>query len=169
MTIAAIHPAYKTGINLSEDVRDRLTELLNARLADSLDLSTQAKQAHWNVKGIDFYRLHLLVFLLEKVVEHAEEYMNTIAERITALGGFAMGTATVAARFTSLPEYDLSAVTCEEHLKALSQSLAKYGDLVREAIEEADRLGDNGTVEMFTEIARIADQDLYFLEIQLDA
>lgn len=121
------------------------------------------------MKGIDFFKLHLLVFLLEKVVAHAEEYLDTIAGRVTALGGFAMGTASMAARFSSLPEYNLNAVTCEEHLKALSQSLAMYGNLIREAIDEADRLGDKGAADMFTEIARMADEDLYFLEIQLDA
>ncbi len=154
---------------MSEEVRDRLGELLNARLADSLDLSTHAKQAHWNVKGIDFYRLHLLVFLLEKVVKHAEEYVDAIAERITALGGFAMGTASLAARFSSLPEYNLNAVTCEGHLKAISQSLATFGNLIRGAVDEAERLGDRGTADMFTEIARMTDEDLYFLEVQLDA
>jgi starvation-inducible DNA-binding protein len=168
MTITAVHPTHKTGINLSEDVRERFIELLNARLADSLDLSMQAKQAHWNVKGIDFYKLHLLVFLLHKIAEHAAEYVDLIAERTTALGGIAMGTASLAARYSSLPEYNLNAVTCDEHLRALSQSLAKYGNLIREAVDDAEGLGDKGTADMFTEIARRADEDLYFLEVYLD-
>ncbi len=168
MTITAIHPTYKTGIYLSEDIREKFIELLNVRLADSLDLSTQAKQARWNVKGIDFYKHHLLVFLLDKIAMHAEEYADMIAERTTALGGIVMGTARLAARFSFLPEYDLNAVTCEEHLKSLCQSLAKYGNLIHEAIDEADSLGDKGTADLFTEIARRADEDLYFLEIHLD-
>lgn len=166
MTTATKHPMYKTGIDLSEDKREKIIELLNARLADSLDLSTQAKQAHWNVKGIHFYQLHLL---FDKVAENVEEYVDLIAERATALGGVAMGTARLAAKSSSLPEYNLNAVTGEEHLKALSQNLAKYANLVRKAIDETDELGDKGTSDLFTQIVREADKDLYFLESHLDA
>jgi starvation-inducible DNA-binding protein len=166
MPTATKHTTYKTGINLSEETREKLIELLNARLADSLDLSTQCKQAHWNVKGIHFYQLHLL---FDKVAEHVEGYVDLVAERATALGGIAMGTARVAAKFSALPEYDLNAVTGEEHLKALSKNLAKYGNLIRKAIDEADDLGDKGTSDLFTQIIREADEDLYFLESHLDA
>ncbi len=166
MPTATKHPTFKTKINISEDVREKLIELLNARLADSLDLSTQTKQAHWNVKGIHFYQLHLL---FDQVAEHVEGFVDLIAERTTALGGVAMGTARIAAKNSSLPEYDLSAVNGEEHLKALSTNLAKYANLIRKAIDESDDMGDKGTADLFTEIVRQADQDLYFLESHLDA
>src|SRR5258708_15098150 len=45
---------FKTKNDLSETTRSKLVELLNARLADAIDLQTQTKQAHWNVKGPDF-------------------------------------------------------------------------------------------------------------------
>lgn len=169
MALAAKHPTYITGSKLSEDAREKFIELLNARLADSLDLSTQAKQAYWSVKGINFHKLHLLVFLLDEVAGHAAEYVNMIAERITALGGVAMGTARMAARFSSLPEYDLNATTCKAHLYTLSHCLAKFLILIHEAIDEADSLHDKGTAHLFTEIARGIDEDLHFLEVQLDA
>lgn len=165
MATATKHTTYKTGINLSEDVREKLIDLLNAQLADSLDLSTQAKQAHWNVKGIHFYQLHLL---FDKVAEHAAGYVDALAERVTALGGIALGTARLAALSSSLPEYNLNAVTGEQHLEALSENLATYANLVREAIDEADRLGDKATADLFTGIVREADLDLYFLQSHLD-
>jgi starvation-inducible DNA-binding protein len=168
MILAAKHPTYITGTNLSEDA-EKLIELLNVRLADSLDLSTQAKQAYWGVKGIDYYKLHLLVFLLDKVAGHAAEYVNMIAERTIALGGIAKGTARMAATFSSLPEYDLNATTCKDHLYTLSHGLAKFLILIHETIDEANRLGDKETAHLFTEIARRIDEDLYFLEVQLDA
>jgi starvation-inducible DNA-binding protein len=166
MPTATKHPTYKTAINISEDAREKLIELLNARLADSLDLSTQTKQAHWNVKGIHFYQLHLL---FDQIAEHVEGFVDLIAERATALGGVAMGTARIAAKNSSLPEYDLNAVSGEEHLKALSKNLAKYGNLIRKAIDDSEDLEDKGTSDLFTEIVRQADQDLYFLESHLDA
>lgn len=160
------HTTYKTGINIDEEKREKLIELLNARLADSLDLATQAKQAHWNVKGIHFYQLHLL---FDKIAEDVEGWVDLVAERATALGGVALGTARMAAKASSLPEYNLNAVSGEEHLKALSQNLAKYGNLIRKSIDEAEDSEDKGTADLFTEIVRAADEDLYFLESHLDA
>jgi starvation-inducible DNA-binding protein len=169
MPTALKHPTYTTGINPSEDVRETVIELLNVRLADSLDLSTQARQAFWSVKSIDFHKVHLLVFLLGKVAEHAAEYLNMIAEHTIVLGGIPRGTARLAIKSSSLPEYNLNAITCKDHLKTLSRALAKYLILIHEAKDEADGLGDKGTAHMFNEIAHRIDEDLYFLEIQLDA
>lgn len=166
MPTAMKHP---TSINPSEDLRETVIELLNTRLADSLDLSTQARQAFWSVKGIGFHKVHLLVFLLDKIAEHAAEYVNMIAEHTIALGGIPRGTARLAVKSSSLPEYNLNAITCKDHLKTLSRVLAKYLILIHEAKDEADGLGDKGTAHLFTEIARRIDDDLYFLEIQLDA
>ena len=51
---------HKTKIDLDLETRERIIGMLNARLADSLDLKSQAKHAHWNVKGIEFMQRHLL-------------------------------------------------------------------------------------------------------------
>jgi len=42
---------FRTKNDLSEGIRVKVIELLNARLADAIDLQTQSKLAHWNVKG----------------------------------------------------------------------------------------------------------------------
>jgi len=52
-------------------------------------MMTQAKIAHWNVKGEDLYQLHLL---FDSIAEHVEDAIDLIAERVTALGGRANGT-----------------------------------------------------------------------------
>src|SRR5262249_21348715 len=51
---------FKTKNDLPEATRAKAVELLNARLADCIDLQTQTKQAHWNVKGPTFIALHEL-------------------------------------------------------------------------------------------------------------
>ena len=38
---------FRTKNDLSEEIRAKAVELLNARLADCIDLQTQTKQAHW--------------------------------------------------------------------------------------------------------------------------
>src|SRR6266511_3471016 len=85
---------FETRIDIADDTREQLVQLLNGRLADTFDLYSQLKQAHWNVKGSDFIQLHELY---DQVAEGVLEFADTIAERATALGGLALGTARMAA------------------------------------------------------------------------
>ena len=155
---------YSTRIDLAEDVRVKVIDLLNQTLAATLDLKTQTKQAHWNVKGLDFYQLHEL---FDEMSGELEEYVDMVAERVTALGGTALGTARIAAAESILPEYPLDAVSGIEHLTALADRYAAYGKHVREAIDTADELGDADTADMYTEISRTIDKRLWFLEAHL--
>src|SRR3954452_3540321 len=98
---------FETRIDIAEGSREQLIQLLNARLADTFDLYSQLKQAHWNVKGSDFIQLHLLY---DQVAESVIECVDTSAERATTLGGLALGTARMAAEPSSLDEYPLGAV-----------------------------------------------------------
>jgi len=83
MPVATEHRTFATGVNFTERVRHEVTDLLNARLADAIDLKTQAKQAHWNVKGMQFMFLHEL---FDSVATHLDDQADMLAERITALG-----------------------------------------------------------------------------------
>ncbi|MGF1496475.1 MAG: DNA starvation/stationary phase protection protein Dps [Elainellaceae cyanobacterium] len=155
---------YPTRIDLPLDVRSQVAELLNQTLAATLDLKTQTKQAHWNVKGMDFYQLHEL---FDEMATELEEYIDTVAERITALGGTAMGTARIAAADSILPEYDLDAVEGAEHITALAERYAAYAKHVRDGIGKTDELGDADTADLYTEISRTVDMRLWFLEAHL--
>src|SRR5579863_2180939 len=93
---------YKTKNDIPEKVRTEVVEILNSRLADSVDLMHQAKQAHWNVKGPAFIALHKL---FDEIVDAAQEYMDLLAERVVQLGGAAEGTVRVASLRSSLKEY----------------------------------------------------------------
>jgi starvation-inducible DNA-binding protein len=126
---------FKTKNDLPECVRVKAIELLNARLADAIDLQTQIKQAHWNVKGPNFIALHEL---FDKINEAVEDYVDDIAERAVQLGGVAEGTARMAAKRSSLSEYPADAADGPAHVDALSSSLAAFGKSARKAIDEAD-------------------------------
>jgi starvation-inducible DNA-binding protein len=146
---------------LAAPIRKKAIALLNARLADALDLHTQSKQAHWNVKGPSFIALHEL---FDKIAEETDGYVDDIAERITALGGIAEGTARVAAKKSSLKEYPLDITKGSDHVEALSNALAEFGTLVREAIDAASGFGDADTADLFTGISRGVDKYLWFVE-----
>jgi starvation-inducible DNA-binding protein len=157
---------FETRINIPADNRGQIVAILNARLADTLDLYTQTKFAHWNVKGKDFYQVHLL---FDSIAEHVEEAIDLIAERITALGGIANGTLRQAIEASSLDEYNLGARSSMEHVEALLEQVSTVANAAREAIDQTDQLDDRGTSDLFTEIVRTMDKDIYFLEAHLQA
>lgn len=156
---------YPTRIDLAADVRSQIIDLMNQTLAATLDLKTQTKQAHWNVKGSDFFQLHEL---FDEMAGELEAYVDTVAERVTALGGTALGTARLAAANSILPEYPTdTAVDGMEHIAALADRYAAYGAHIRAAIDTTDSLGDADTADLYTEVSRTIDMRLWFLEAHL--
>jgi len=157
---------FETRIDIAEGSREELVQLLNARLADTFDLYSQLKQAHWNVKGSDFIQLHELY---DDVAEGVLEYVDTIAERATALGGLALGTARMAAAASTLDEYPVGAVEGMDTVSAIADRLATYGASVRAAIDAAVEFDDQATADLFTEVSRAIDKHLWFVEAHLQS
>lgn len=155
---------YPTRVGVPENNRQAIIARLNARLADSTDLRTQVKWAHWNVKGLHFIQLHEL---FDSVASHLEEQTDTIAERVTTLGGVANGTVREAAAKSGLKEADLTASDGPSMLKFLVHNVAHHANAMREAVQESNDLGDPITCDMFTTLTRELDKDLWFLEAHL--
>lgn len=152
------HPSK---IDLPEATCREMAALLNARLADAVDLSTQMKQAHWNVKGPSFIALHELFDTIHgEVLIHGDN----MAERIVTMGGVACGTAAVAAHQSGLPTYPLDIVSGNDHVEAVSVALATFGGAVRRAIAAAGAAGDADTEDLFVEISRGVDKSLWLVE-----
>ncbi len=152
---------YPTKNSLPESIRLQVATLLQGCLVDSIDLTLQAKQAHWNVKGPSFIALHEL---FDKVAEDAETYVDLIAERIVQLGGIAVGTLDPVDKKSSLPAYPLMISSGKEHVAALSHALAYYGESIRKSIVEANKIGDADTADILTQVSRAADKYLWFVE-----
>src|ERR1700721_2232308 len=155
---------YKTKIDLSEKTRRNVITILNDRLADAIDLQSQVKQAHWNVKGPNFIALHEL---FGQISDGVLEQIDEIAERVTSLGGTAEGTVAVAAKRSKLKNYPLSITAGKDHLFYLSTQLSVYGKIVRAAIAETDEMGDADTADLFPQISPKGDEYLWFLEAHL--
>lgn len=155
---------FKTRNDLPVKTREKMTKLLNQQLADISDLHSQTYQAHWNVKGAGFYQLHIL---FEKLSDQLEEYIDLIAERVTALGGTAKGTVRMAAAASRLPEYPSNVVDGMPTVEALAVRYANVAATTRAAIDTADKAEDTGTADLFTEVSRGLDKALWFLEAHL--
>jgi starvation-inducible DNA-binding protein len=157
---------YPTRNDLPEATREKAIALLNARLADAVDLQTQMKQAHWNLKGPHFIALHEL---FDEINEEVEDYVDLIAERAVQLGGIANGTAREVAQRSSLAEYPHEIGDGSAHVEAVSNALAAFGKGVRAAIAKADELGDADASDIFTEVSRGTDKWLWFVEAHQQA
>lgn len=157
---------HTTRIDLSAETRMPIVARLNQTLACTLDLKTQVKQAHWNVKGMDFYQLHEL---FDELATELEEFTDLFAERITALGGTALGTVRIAAQESTLPELPSDILGGKDFVTALADRFAPYAKLLREGISETDELGDADTADLYTEVSRVIDKRLWFLEAHLQA
>jgi starvation-inducible DNA-binding protein len=152
--------------DLPEAMRTAMIDVLAARLADAVDLQTQTKQAHWNVKGSNFIALHEL---FDKVNEDVEEYVDLLAERIVQLGGYADGGVRTSSKRSTLAEYPRRAASGREHADALSTALASFGKAVRADINTSDSAGDKDTADLFTEISRGVDKWLWMVESHLQS
>ena len=157
---------HATSIDLPEKARAALVPLLNQHLANMIDLFSQTKHAHWNVKGPGFIALHEL---FDDVAERVEEHCDLLAERVVTLGGTASGTTRQSAAASRLGEYDLLAVDGEDHVRALARQVAAVATAVRAGIQESAALGDPTTSDLFTEVSRALDKDLWLLEAHLQA
>jgi starvation-inducible DNA-binding protein len=151
----------KTHNGLDSNAKQASISLLNARLADSIDLALAVKQAHWNMKGQNFIAVHEM---MDKLRADLDSAVDTVAERVAALGGVALGTSQTVAGGTRLPAYPTNISAVEDHLSALITRLAQAGDAVRENIDDADEAGDAATADIFTSISRDLDKWLWFLE-----
>jgi len=156
--------SFTTSVDIPADSRAKINRVLNQHLADSFDLMSQVKQAHWNVKGSDFWQLHKL---FDEVAERAAEWVDEFAERVTALGGYATGTVRMAAASSTLPEFPTEITDSMDYVRAVAERLAAFTNSAREAIDQTDELGDADTADLFTEVSRCADKYLYFLEAHL--
>ena len=135
--------------------------LLEARIADGIDMALITKQAHWNLKGPQFIGVHLM---LDKFRDEQDEFVDTMAERITQLGGTAFGTIQEVAKRSALEPYPVDIYQVSDHIHALIDRYATVANAIRKSIDEADEAGDPDTADIFTEVSRGIDKQLWFLE-----
>lgn len=152
---------YKTLNNLSSNAKTVSLGVLNARLADAIDLALLTKQAHWNIKGPQFIALHEMI---DGFRTEIDTHVDTIAERVVQLGGTALGTSQAVTGASTLAPYPTDIYTSKDHLAALIERYAKVASTVRVAVDETDDAGDADTADIFTAFSRALDKALWFLE-----
>jgi starvation-inducible DNA-binding protein len=155
---------FDTRIDIQSETRTKVIDLLNARLADTSDLYSQAKQAHWNVKGSDFFQLHEL---FDELAEALIPHIDDIAERVTTLGGEALGTVRMAAGSSSLTDFPRDSYDSMDAVDALADRYATLARELRTGIDETEKLGEMDSNDLLIEVSRTVDKHLWFLEAHL--
>jgi starvation-inducible DNA-binding protein len=163
---AKTRPTHPTRNALPSNSKATSIGLLNARLADGIDLALATKQAHWNLKGPQFIGIHLM---LDGFRTAQDEWNDEMAERVAQLGGTALGTTQTVGSTTKLPPYPTDIFAIADHLAALIDRYADYGNALRKNIDETDEAGDADTADLFTEVSRGIDKQLWFLEAHVQA
>jgi starvation-inducible DNA-binding protein len=151
---------YKTPSHLPETSRTTLIQTLNDRLVDGLDLHSQVKVAHWNVRGPQFPALHPL---FEQFANQLAVHNDSIAERAVTLGGLAAGTVRFVAKRSTLPDYPNDVTRDLDHVKLLAERFDAYLTAVRESRGVAEKLGDTDTVDLLTGVVTEFEKNAWFL------
>ena len=156
---------YKSPNHLPEASRKTISEILNSRLSDGLDLHSQIKVAHWNLKGPHFAALHPL---FETLAVSLAEHNDSIAERAVTLGGRAYGTVRHSAQNSKLPEYPQETVRDLEHVKLLAERIEKYLDGAKQAREAVQGQSDSDSSDLLSTIITEFEKHAWFLRASLE-
>lgn len=152
-------------IALKANARSTVIDLLNARLADSIDLALATKQAHWNLKGPNFIAVHEMLDPMRAAID---THVDVMAERIAQLDGTPLGTVQTVAAATALDAYPTDIKKVPDHLSALANRFAQLANQVREDIDAADEAGDADSADILTAFSRELDKDLWFIKSHLE-
>ncbi len=154
-------PNHKTHNDVSANAKAASIAVLNARLADAIDLALLTKQAHWNIKGPQFIALHEMIDTFRTEIDG---HVDTMAERVVQLGGTALGTIQVVGKATTLAPYPTDIYKSSAHLAALIERYARVAKNVRAGIDETAEAGDADTADLLTAFSRALDKSLWFLD-----
>ncbi|GIP38853.1 DNA starvation/stationary phase protection protein [Paenibacillus sp. J31TS4] len=150
-------------IRKQQDNQSQLFEQLNKQLANWTLLYTKLHHHHWYIKGPHFFTLHAK---FEELYNEAASHIDTIAERLLAIGGKPAATMAEALRLTSLKE-----ASGQENAKLMVMAVLNDFRLLTDEsntlIELADAAGDEGTSDLFTGIVTSLEKHAWMLNAYL--
>ena len=149
---------------LSTSAREALSAALRLVLIDGLDLYTQLKVAHWNIRGPHFAALHPLFdqFATDQAANNDE-----VAERVRTLGFLAVGTARHVAKKSRLPDYPQNVTADLDHVALLAERIGRHLDGLRGAREVAKKHDDEDTFDLLTGMVEQFEKHAWFLHATL--
>ena len=152
-------------LELEEPVRLEMTERLNQLLADTMTIRDLYKRSHWQAAGASFYQLHLL---FDKHYREQSELIDSIAERIQALGGVSLAMAADVAETTQIERPPRGREPVPVQLSRLIDAHQVIIRQVRMLARRATQLGDDGTTDLVvSKVLRSNELQTWFLSEHL--
>lgn len=165
--IQAFGTLTRLPLALADNARQQSVALLNQLLADTMTLRDMYKKHHWQMSGATFYQLHLL---LDKHYEEQAGLVDTIAERIMALGGVSIAMAHDVAETTTIPRPPRGREDVPSQLSRLLQGHEIVLRQARAGASAAGEAGDDGTNDLLvSNVIRSNEPQIWFLAEHLAA
>jgi starvation-inducible DNA-binding protein len=138
----------KTNIGIKEEDRKIVAEQLAKLLADEHVLYIKTRNAHWNVESADFHSKHLF---FEVQYTQLEEFIDSVAERMRAIGHYAPATMKSFLQLTHLTEYSERTNDSSGFIKELLEDHESIIEFLRANINPfAEQYHDLGTSDFIT-------------------
>jgi|TARA_R100001143_G_scaffold36442_1_gene33843 starvation-inducible DNA-binding protein len=146
-------------IEHSKEVSQELSKLL----AESYTLYLKTHNFHWNVTGPMFHSLHLL---FEEQYTELATAVDTIAERIRALGDKAPGSYAAFARLSSVKDAE-GEPNATEMLKTLTADHRTVAERANKVLKLASGHEDEGSAAIASERIEIHEKAAWMLSAHL--
>jgi starvation-inducible DNA-binding protein len=154
-------------LGLDNNARGASVAALNQVLADTMTIRDLYKKHHWQMSGVTFYSLHLL---LDKHFEEQSDLVDSIAERIMGLGGISLAMGQDVAKETRIPFPPRGREDVPTQLSRLLKAHELILTFARKAADEASKAGDEGTNDLLiSEVVRTGEAQVWFLAEHLAA
>jgi len=151
---------FPSHVALPTETRKAIAERLDIHLANTLDLYSQVKQAHWTLKGPQFFARHEL---FDEVALHLRQQADDTAERISTLGSYPSGTVRMAAKKSAITPHDSGHVSGGHLLRDLVNRFSMHASMIREMLQYVEK-DDPASADLLTEQLRAVELDLWFFE-----
>jgi starvation-inducible DNA-binding protein len=152
-------------IGISEENRKSIVDGLSHLLADTYVLYLKTHNFHWNVSGPMFRTLHLM---FEEQYNELALAVDSIAERIRALGFPAPGTYTTYARLSSIKEEE-GVPGAEDMIRSLVQGQEAVVRTARSLFPLLDKVSDEPTADLLTQRMQVHEKTAWMLRSMLEA
>lgn len=155
----------KVNIGITEKNTQAVAEVLNTLLADEHVLYMKTRNAHWNVEGTDFHAQHLF---FQSLYEQLGELIDEIAERVRAIGHYAVGTMKEYLSLTHLTEMRHTKKDSQGYIKELLGDFEAIIVFIREHIDAVgEKYKDAGTEDFLVGIMEQHEKTAWLLRAHL--
>ncbi|KJK00766.1 MULTISPECIES: Dps family protein [Pseudomonas] len=146
-------------IGIAKEDRAAIADGLSRLLADTYTLYLKTHNFHWNVTGPMFNTLHLM---FEGQYNELALAVDSIAERIRALGFPAPGTYAAYARLSSIKEEE-GVPDAQEMIRLLVQGQEAVVRTARSIFPLADKVADEPTADLLTQRMQVHEKTAWML------